>query len=60
MAVKNLNVFIEEAEFEAAKQGAARAGMLLKRWVGRAILRAEEAERPATRHERTYEQIEGE
>lgn len=38
--MRNLNVEIEDATYEAAKASAGRAGMLLRKWVERAILDA--------------------
>lgn len=43
--MRNLNVEIEDAAYEAAKLAAANAGMLLRKWVERAILAAAEPEK---------------
>lgn len=53
----HLNVELSDETIATAKEGAARAGMLLRKWVERAILRAAQAERPV-KSERTYEPME--
>ena len=57
--MRQLNISIDDKAYREAKAAAEEAGMLLRKWVERAILRQSQAEQPAKggSHERTYQPI---
>ncbi len=53
-----INVEVDEETVRLAREASSRAGMLLKKWVERAVLAAAEAEKP--RSEPRYVPLESE
>lgn len=56
--MRDLNVKISDEAYDAAKEGAARAGMLLRIWVERLILSTKTRANTPEKPERTYEPME--
>jgi hypothetical protein len=56
--VKQLNVQIEDDEYAAAKEGAKLSGMMLRRFVGKALMNARNGlAKTQPQKERTYEPV---
>lgn len=56
--MKQLNIQVDDAVHQAAKDRAEERGMLLRRWIQDAITEKAERERPRVVKERTLEPIE--